>query len=43
MNVNVWDVAEPIQELIHSQVEVDAERLRDPGTRLEELVGEMAR
>jgi 3-phenylpropionate/trans-cinnamate dioxygenase ferredoxin reductase component len=37
MNVNVWDVVAPIQELIRSRHEVSAERLRDPDISLEEL------
>ena len=39
MNVNVWDVTDPIQELIRSRSTVDADRLRDPDTPL----GEVAR
>jgi 3-phenylpropionate/trans-cinnamate dioxygenase ferredoxin reductase subunit len=37
MNVNVWEVTEPIQALIRSREEVDAGRLRDPEVPLEEL------
>jgi len=37
MNVNVWDVVEPIQELIRSTRTVDAARLRDPDVPLEDL------
>ena len=37
MNVNVWDVTDPIQALIRSRSPVDVTRLRDPGTALEEL------
>ena len=37
MNVNVWDVTEPIQELIRSRKRVDPDRLRDEGVPLEEL------
>jgi 3-phenylpropionate/trans-cinnamate dioxygenase ferredoxin reductase subunit len=37
MNVNVWDVVEPIKELIGSRQKVDVERLRDPGVPIEEL------
>ena len=39
MNVNVWDVAEPIERLIRSRAAVDAGRLADPAVPLEELVG----
>jgi hypothetical protein len=38
MNVNVWDVTEPIQRLIRERVAVDDRRLADPDTPLEELV-----
>jgi 3-phenylpropionate/trans-cinnamate dioxygenase ferredoxin reductase subunit len=34
MNVNVWDVAEPIQALIASGVQVDERRLADPDVPL---------
>jgi 3-phenylpropionate/trans-cinnamate dioxygenase ferredoxin reductase subunit len=37
MNVNVWDVTEPIQELIRSQRQVEPDRLADPDTPLDEL------
>jgi 3-phenylpropionate/trans-cinnamate dioxygenase ferredoxin reductase subunit len=37
MNVNVWDVTEPIQQLIRSRREVPVERLTDPAVPLEEL------
>ena len=37
MNVNVWDVADPIQDLIRSRAEVDAAALRDADQPLEEL------
>jgi 3-phenylpropionate/trans-cinnamate dioxygenase ferredoxin reductase component len=37
MNVNVWDVAEPIQELIRSRRQVQAARLVDPDTPLDLL------
>jgi 3-phenylpropionate/trans-cinnamate dioxygenase ferredoxin reductase component len=30
MNVNVWDVSDPIQELVHSGASVDRARLADP-------------
>ena len=35
MNVNVWDVTDPIKELIGSRQPVDVERLRDPDTPLD--------
>jgi NADPH-dependent 2,4-dienoyl-CoA reductase/sulfur reductase-like enzyme len=35
MNVNVWDVTDPIQELIRSGRQVDPERLSDPSVPLE--------
>ncbi|WP_240138146.1 NAD(P)/FAD-dependent oxidoreductase [Streptomyces sp. MUM 178J] len=34
MNVNVWDVTDPIQELIRTGTPVDPEALADPGTPL---------
>jgi 3-phenylpropionate/trans-cinnamate dioxygenase ferredoxin reductase subunit len=37
MNVNVWDVTDPIQRLIRDRVAVDDGRLRDPEVPLEEL------
>jgi 3-phenylpropionate/trans-cinnamate dioxygenase ferredoxin reductase subunit len=37
MNVNVWDVTQPIQQLIRSRQPVDLGRLTDPGVPLEEL------
>jgi 3-phenylpropionate/trans-cinnamate dioxygenase ferredoxin reductase subunit len=37
MNVNVWDVTEPIQQMIRSKQAVDVDRLTDPGVPLEEL------
>jgi 3-phenylpropionate/trans-cinnamate dioxygenase ferredoxin reductase subunit len=40
MNVNVWDVSEPIQRLIRARVPVDDRRLADPEVRLEDLVGD---
>jgi NADPH-dependent 2,4-dienoyl-CoA reductase/sulfur reductase-like enzyme len=39
MNVNVWDVTEPIQELIRTRRQVQAARLADPDTPLEWLAG----
>lgn len=38
MNVNVWDVTEPIQRLIRSQARVETEALADPHVPLESLV-----
>jgi 3-phenylpropionate/trans-cinnamate dioxygenase ferredoxin reductase component len=38
MNVNVWDVTEPIKGLIQSGQAVDARRLADPGEPLDRLV-----
>jgi hypothetical protein len=37
MNVNVWDVTEPIQALIRARREVDRNQLADPDTPLESL------
>jgi 3-phenylpropionate/trans-cinnamate dioxygenase ferredoxin reductase component len=37
MNVNVWDVADPIRRLIGERVAVDDRRLADPGVALEDL------
>ena len=37
MNVNVWDVVEPIKALIGSREKMDVERLRDLDVPLEEL------
>jgi 3-phenylpropionate/trans-cinnamate dioxygenase ferredoxin reductase component len=39
MNVNVWDVTDPIKAMIGSRQTVDAERLRDTDVPLEELAG----
>jgi 3-phenylpropionate/trans-cinnamate dioxygenase ferredoxin reductase subunit len=39
MNVNIWDVTEPIQELIRSRRQVQAARLADPDTPLDLLAG----
>jgi 3-phenylpropionate/trans-cinnamate dioxygenase ferredoxin reductase subunit len=38
MNVNVWDVTEPIQALIRCGAEIDARRLADPDTPLTDLL-----
>ncbi|MZD10221.1 FAD-dependent oxidoreductase [Streptomyces sp. SID5785] len=40
MNVNVWDVTEPIQQLIRSGARPGAERLSDPSVPLGDLLGE---
>ena len=37
MNVNVWDVADPIQPDLAERVQVDERRLADPDTALEEI------
>jgi 3-phenylpropionate/trans-cinnamate dioxygenase ferredoxin reductase subunit len=39
MNVNVWDVTAPIQELIRSRRPVDTQLLGDPDVALHELAG----
>jgi 3-phenylpropionate/trans-cinnamate dioxygenase ferredoxin reductase subunit len=39
MNVNVWDVTDPVQALIRSRQPVDKTALADPGTALESLTG----
>jgi 3-phenylpropionate/trans-cinnamate dioxygenase ferredoxin reductase component len=38
MNVNVWDVTDPIQRLIRERIAVDDRRLADPDVPLEEFV-----
>ncbi|MFD6938378.1 NAD(P)/FAD-dependent oxidoreductase [Streptomyces goshikiensis] len=38
MNVNVWDVTEPVQALIRSRAPIDPTRLADPGVPLESLL-----
>ena len=38
MNVNVWDVTEPIQALIRSRAPIDRTLLANPGVPLEDLV-----
>jgi len=40
MNVNVWDVTDPIKALIKSRAQVDPEALADPGVALESLTAE---
>jgi 3-phenylpropionate/trans-cinnamate dioxygenase ferredoxin reductase subunit len=37
MNVNVWDVTDPIQELVRSGAQVDRARLADTDVPLEEI------
>src|SRR5438067_7064041 len=39
LNLNVWDVTGPLQELIRSQKIVERDVLADPDTPFEELVG----
>jgi 3-phenylpropionate/trans-cinnamate dioxygenase ferredoxin reductase subunit len=43
MNMNVWDVTEPIQRIIRAREVVDARRLADPDTSLEEIAGSPVR
>lgn len=38
MNVNVWDVTDPIQQLVRSRIQVDADALADPHVPLDSLV-----
>lgn len=40
MNMNIWDVSEPIRELIRSQAPVSRDRLADPDVPLTELAAE---
>jgi 3-phenylpropionate/trans-cinnamate dioxygenase ferredoxin reductase subunit len=42
MNVNVWDVVDPIQQLIRERAVVDDRRLADPDIPLAELAGSAA-
>jgi 3-phenylpropionate/trans-cinnamate dioxygenase ferredoxin reductase subunit len=37
MNVNVWDVVDPIQRLIRDRSSIDDARLADPDMPLEQL------
>jgi 3-phenylpropionate/trans-cinnamate dioxygenase ferredoxin reductase subunit len=37
MNVNIWDVTEPIKQLIHSGKRIDTTRLADPAVPLDAL------
>jgi 3-phenylpropionate/trans-cinnamate dioxygenase ferredoxin reductase subunit len=39
MNVNVWDVSDPIRELIRSREPVDRDRLADPDVPIADLAG----
>jgi 3-phenylpropionate/trans-cinnamate dioxygenase ferredoxin reductase subunit len=39
MNVNVWDVGDPIKALITSRESVDGARRRDPDVPLEDVIG----
>src|SRR5690606_7819083 len=39
MNVNIWDVADQIQQLVRAAKPVDPFRLADPGVPLTELLG----
>jgi 3-phenylpropionate/trans-cinnamate dioxygenase ferredoxin reductase subunit len=43
MNVNVWDVSDPIREIIRARVPVADERLADPGLPLGDLVAQPER
>lgn len=38
MNVNVWDVTDPIQKLIRSGAQLDPDALADPGVPLDSLI-----
>jgi 3-phenylpropionate/trans-cinnamate dioxygenase ferredoxin reductase subunit len=38
MNVNIWDVTNPIQQLIRERAEIDPVRLADPSVPLESLL-----
>ena len=40
MNVNVWDVTDPIQALIRAGAPVDADRLADPEVPIESLLAD---
>jgi hypothetical protein len=37
MNVNVWDVTDPVQHLIRTKARVDTEALADPHVPLDSL------
>jgi hypothetical protein len=38
MNVNVWDVTDPIQQMVRSRRPIDRERLADTNVPLEDLI-----
>jgi 3-phenylpropionate/trans-cinnamate dioxygenase ferredoxin reductase subunit len=38
MNVNIWDVVEPLRHLITARLPVDDARLRDPDVALDEML-----
>ncbi len=42
MNVNVWDVSDPIQELVRSRATVDRARLADPDVPVDEVASPAA-
>ena len=42
MNVNVWDVSDPIQELVRSRATVDRGRLADSNVPVEEVASPAA-
>jgi 3-phenylpropionate/trans-cinnamate dioxygenase ferredoxin reductase component len=42
MNVNVWDVSDPIQELVHAGASVDRARLSDPDVPIAEAASSRA-
>jgi 3-phenylpropionate/trans-cinnamate dioxygenase ferredoxin reductase component len=42
MNVNVWDVSDPIQELVRSRASVDRARLADPEVPVDEVASPAA-
>jgi hypothetical protein len=42
MNVNVWDVTDPIQALVRSKAPVDTDRLGSTDESLEDLAAEAA-
>ena len=39
MNVNVWDVTDPIKAIISSRTQVDTAKLADPSVPLTDLAG----
>jgi 3-phenylpropionate/trans-cinnamate dioxygenase ferredoxin reductase component len=42
MNVNVWDVSDPIQELVHARANVDRKRLADPDVPIQDTASSPA-